>query len=135
MRWLIATHAKGTVDIEDRTGEGRAWSQPTDALPIDDWIHAWAKLHEDLATLERAAGAAAPLIPDDVSHQDADKIAEMAAILRVGGRVLMIRDVRLRFRSDPPEFPIGHIVRDLKQEGTLERRCSVRSFQSRATQP
>jgi len=82
LAWLLAVHRTGEVAVVDRTGKRPPMQQSGLEKPVPAWLELWARLHADLAVLERAAGKPVPPVPDGVDPDDVRAIAEVAHLLR-----------------------------------------------------
>jgi hypothetical protein len=128
LMWLLATHDGGPVILEDRTGERPTTEYPGTDTPAPSWLAPWARLHADVAELERAAGRPAPLAPDEVSGFDLHAITVVAEMLRERRSTGDLKDAKLTFkpRAIPDEIPT--VVTDLVLRQTLVARVFGQEF-------
>ncbi len=116
--WLVAVHRSGEVAVFDRVGERPAMRQSGLEKPVPAWLELWARLHSDLAVLERAAGRAAPSVPDSVSPDEVRAIAEVAALLRARHHPGRLTEARVVL-SGPGASRLDGVVTDGQVSATL----------------
>jgi hypothetical protein len=115
--WICAARRDGTMRIEDRTGDRPSTEMRTAPQPVPTELTTWAQIHADLADLESASGQSAPQPPNEVTLEDFQRIATVAAMLRACRHPAGVRDFAMTLGPDAPLVPrVGSIVKNVRSE-------------------
>lgn len=82
---LIALHGTGTFEIRDREEQRPALTDRTVPATVPDDLRYLQRLYEDLATIQRFAGATFGPPPDETTYDEARELAWLAESLLAGG--------------------------------------------------
>lgn len=97
---LIALHGTGTFEVRDREGQRPSLSEQTQPTPLADDLRHLHRIYEDLATIERFAGASFGPPPDEVTYEVAQQLAWLAQALATGSYDGTITSAQMRCGPD-----------------------------------
>jgi hypothetical protein len=114
---VIAVVRSGAIGLSDRVGARPAVVQQGEPRGVESWMQTWAALHENLATLERAAGRPMPPVPSDVTQAQFAAIAQVAGLLRSRHVPVAVHDSSITV-DRAAATKIGGALTDVRIEAT-----------------